>query len=179
MSTGKALQRRCSLVRFDSRIAGMAPLLALVVLSCSCAGHGRIISAEMTTANYARFQLQGRSGEVRIRYPWLEVYDRAGFVIYRGGIDSDENVKMLDSLPQALAAMKRIGSAPTLKEELEKVPAFKAQESAIISSKHYVLISVGLAACLSCATQDKAIERLRGRVDRTRFDILTLTMKQQ
>ena len=152
-------------------------LSSIALLNTACVSRGRSIAVRMNIVVYSKSILGGVSGNVHLEFPTLELYDGAGFLLYRG-VDENKNLEMLESLPQNLPTMKRIGSTSTLRASLEKVPEFKARMPRVAGRRRYFLVSIGLTGCGSCAIQDKAIARLRQRVRRTRLDMLTLDLQQ-
>lgn len=123
----------------------------------------------------------GESPSYSIRWPYLEIYSPSGISIFHGS-DSDNNIKLLRSLPFVLpstpsAATKLI--RPTLGEVEAMFPEIQRAGVPDPSRGEYTVFAIYNPERSACAAQDAAIQELKKRVAGTKVRIVEVRLKAE
>lgn len=141
-------------------VAGVLLLMTLLVSSCREAEHSKGVALSLNVPVQAFLEAKAVQGSLKnaiVDFPTLELYDRAGLLIYRSrnAVDSAALVK---SLPGALNNLAQIPDQPQLSRVLDALPGLaNADKLAVLNSRKSTLIDYSLEECDACRVQEEAL----------------------
>jgi hypothetical protein len=110
--------------------------------------------------------------------PSVDIYDSSGATIYHGQ-KVENDVGVLENLPQRVQGLRASGLRPSLSEALEMFPELAKEKSSILSAGRYSVISITASAgCPKCGRQDEAIAKLKRLAARANINVLEVRLFQ-
>jgi hypothetical protein len=111
----------------------------------------------------------------KIELPSLDLYSPSGVSIYYG-VDSEKNAAFIRGLPRNIRRSGIVKNRPTLKEAMEMIPEFKAQESRLLSDTRYTVFAVTYEHWDQAEAQNDAIAKLRERAPQIGIRVLEVRL---
>lgn len=113
------------------------------------------------------------SKESRFYFPILEIYDRAGNLIYASH-DLKRNTEVLDGLPEAIAGLKPIAATASLAKIVDEIPDLEAHRKEIVDTNRLTILSVDLEDCHACSVQERTLNETERKILRTGSNLITV-----
>jgi len=108
--------------------------------------------------------------------PSVDIYDPSGTAIYHGQ-KVENDISVLQNLPQRVQGLRATGIHPSLSEVLEMFPELAKEKSSILSGGRYSVISITTSAsCSKCGLQDEAIAKLKRSAQQANINVLEVRL---
>ncbi len=157
---------------------GIGAALLSLTLASACLHPPRtagLLSAQMPLSSYLQNRLTGRPGNLSLDFPVLELYDSSGVLVYRKVGDAPSE-SFLRSLPRGVSRSGPKIDSRKLSKVLDDVPLWNANRTAILGQRRYTLISISLAGCSACTTQQSTLDAVRSRLLTKNIELLTVDL---
>jgi hypothetical protein len=134
--------------------------MTLLVSSCRELEHTEGVALSLNVPVQTFLEAKAAKGSLKnaiVDFPTIELYDRAGLLIYRSS-NAVDNAALVRSLPGALKNLTQIPNQPQLSRVLDTLPGLvNADKLALLNSRRPTLIDYSLEECDACRVQEEAL----------------------
>jgi hypothetical protein len=130
-------------------------------VGCHSQKNGGPAKASLTMSSYTEIRHRANPGNGTAMYyfPMLEIYNRAGSLIYQGH-NAFANAKLLKEFPASVQGLQPRPDAPRLQPIVNEIPDLKAGWEAAGGKDKWTVLSIGLEDCKGCSIQEGALDEL-------------------